>query len=238
MGSLDPDLTTDNRLGVWALTDRQKVSQGGMPKLSSVVIGSETMVCRPLPSRRDHRAPLTPVMTACSKCSSWWSPVGRARYGTHPAGRSTERAGAAWFEVTPQLKNKKIGGATVAAQGYVASRGNYLLYPAIQSNGQGSATIVMTLTGAGTFPSAVYTMLQDDQHRFGGIHVAARGTGPYDPNATRWGDYSWAALDPSQGSFWLATEYIPPKSSQTADGVGTGARACSRCRRVIGSLAG
>ncbi len=116
------------------------------------------------------------------------------------------------------MQNKKISGATVAAQGYVASRGNYLLYPAIQTNGQGSATIVMTLTGASTFPSAVYTMLQDDQRHFGGIHVAARGTGPYDPNATRWGDYSWAALDPDQGSFWLATEYIPPKSSQTADG--------------------
>jgi hypothetical protein len=76
----------------------------------------------------------------------------------------------------------------------------------------------MTLTGASTFPSAVYTMLQDDQRHFGDIHVAASGTGPYDPNATRWGDYSWAALDPDHGSFWLATEYIPPKASQTADG--------------------
>jgi hypothetical protein len=219
MGSLDLSFTTDNRLGVWALTDREKVSQGGVPKLSNMVIGSET-----------YGVPLS----AAQMGSSSYIDAGDDRmqqvqfinghlWGAlvtvlTPEGDSTTHAGAAWFEVAPQLNNNKISGATIAAQGYVASRGNDLLYPAIQANGQGSATIVMTLTGETIFPSAVYTMLQDDQLHFGGIHVAASGTGPYDPNATRWGDYSWAALDPSQGSFWLATEYIPPTASQTADG--------------------
>jgi hypothetical protein len=46
----------------------------------------------------------------------------------------------------------------------------------------------------------------------------AAGTGPYDPDATRWGDYSWAQLDPVQDSVWLSTEYVPPVSSQTPDG--------------------
>jgi len=46
----------------------------------------------------------------------------------------------------------------------------------------------------------------------------AAGTGPHDPDATRWGDYSWAQLDPVQYSVWLSTEYIPPVSSQTPDG--------------------
>ncbi len=43
--------------------------------------------------------------------------------------------------------------------------------------------------------------------------------GSYDPAATRWGDYSWAVLDPSGTSVWMATEYVPPKPSQTPDGV-------------------
>ena len=31
--------------------------------------------------------------------------------------------------------------------------------------------------------------------------------------------YSWAVMDPGGKSVWLATEYVPPKSSQTADGI-------------------
>ena len=41
MNSLDPNLTFDNRIGVWAMTNRQAVSEGGVPTLSSVVITSE-----------------------------------------------------------------------------------------------------------------------------------------------------------------------------------------------------
>ena len=48
--------------------------------------------------------------------------------------------------------------------------------------------------------------------------VSGAGTGSYDPAATRWGDYSWAVLDPTGTSVWLATEYVPPLSSQTLDG--------------------
>jgi hypothetical protein len=48
--------------------------------------------------------------------------------------------------------------------------------------------------------------------------VVAAGTGPYDPQSTRWGDYSFAVPDPVTGNAWLATEYMPPKRSQTTDG--------------------
>jgi hypothetical protein len=53
---------------------------------------------------------------------------------------------------------------------------------------------------------------------FGLPAVAAPGTGPYDPKATRWGDYSFAVPDDTSDSAWLATEYIPPTSSQTTTG--------------------
>ena len=52
---------------------------------------------------------------------------------------------------------------------------------------------------------------------FGPVHDAAPGYGHYDLKATRWGDYSWAVLDPSSEAFWMATEYIPPLNSQTLD---------------------
>jgi len=112
-----------------------------------------------------------------------------------------------------------IGGAQLKGQGYVASLGNYLLYPAIQVDRPGTAAMVMTISGSTFFGSAAYTVLSAGQKSFGAVHVAAAGTGPYDPNATRWGDYSWAVLDPTSNNIWVATEYIPPLASQTVDGL-------------------
>ena len=67
------------------------------------------------------------------------------------------------------------------------------------------------------FPSAAYAKLGSGSSNFGPVFVAAGGTGPYSPTSGRWGDYSFAV--PGSGdSAWLATEYIPPKSSQTTDG--------------------
>ena len=48
--------------------------------------------------------------------------------------------------------------------------------------------------------------------------MAAAGTGPYDPTATRWGDYSFAVPNTGSDAAWLATEYVPPRSSQTTTG--------------------
>jgi hypothetical protein len=53
---------------------------------------------------------------------------------------------------------------------------------------------------------------------FGAPVVAAAGTGPYDPMGQRWGDYSFAVPNTGPDAAWLATEYIPPRSSQTTNG--------------------
>src|SRR4029077_1660264 len=42
LSSLDPTGTTDNRIGVWAMTNRGAVQHGKLPTLSSTVISSET----------------------------------------------------------------------------------------------------------------------------------------------------------------------------------------------------
>ena len=42
MNSLDPLGTSDNRIGVWAITHRDAVEKGGFPTLSSLVLKSET----------------------------------------------------------------------------------------------------------------------------------------------------------------------------------------------------
>jgi hypothetical protein len=130
---------------------------------------------------------------------------------------SIVRAGAAWLSVQPTLKNNHIGVSTIPRQGYVVLAGNNVIYPAVQALPSGNVAMVFTVTGADHFPSAAYAAMGAGQSAFGAIHIVADGTGPYAKTSSRWGDYSWAVIDPSFNGVWLATEYVPPLSSQTPD---------------------
>ncbi len=219
MDSLDPNFTFNNRIGVWAMTNRQAVSQGGAPTLSHVVITSEPYGVPPPAVQKVSSSTLDSGDDRMQQVQyingNLWGELTTAV--TIP-NDNAERAGAAWFEVNPHLNGQVIGGAAILKQGYVTLKGNYLIYPAIQANSAGTAAMIMTLSGKNFFPSVVYTVLQAGQTTFGPLHVAAFGTGPYFHKSTRWGDYSWAILGPNGNSFWMATEYIPPRSSQTTDG--------------------
>ncbi len=219
MDSLDPNFTFNNRIGVWAMTNRQAVSQGGTPTLSHVVITSEPYGVPPPAVQKGSSSTLDSGDDRMQQVQyingNLWGELTTAV--TIP-NDNAERAGAAWFEVNPHLNGQVIGGAAILKQGYVTLKGNYLIYPAIQASSAGTAAMIMTLSGKNFFPSVVYTVLQAGQTTFGPIHVAAFGTGPYFHKSTRWGDYSWAILGPNGNSFWMATEYIPPRSSQTTDG--------------------
>jgi hypothetical protein len=165
-------------------------------------------VTKPLLYQRDTRSSPIPPPGATS-----------AVYRHSTAQRSHPLAAVAWFKARPRLNGLNSGSAQIRGQGYVAVPGNYLLYPAIQASPDGAVAIVFTLSGATHFRSAADTVFNDDRHSFGHVKIAAPDTGPYSPQSTRWGDYSWATLDPSGASFWLATEYIPPLASQTSDGL-------------------
>lgn len=99
----------------------------------------------------------------------------------------TQVSANAWFKIHPRVHNSHIAGADITNEGYVALAGNFLLYPAIQANPDGSAAMVFTLSGPTFFASAAYALLSRDEHSFGPIKVAAPGSDAYDPNATRWG---------------------------------------------------
>jgi hypothetical protein len=219
LNTLDPNGTFDNRIGVWALSHGDRVATGGMPTLTSTLITSEPYGVPPGAAQKgagslldsgDDRMQQTQYINGLV-----WGELTTAV--TIP-GDTDERAGAAWLAVRPTLSNGKITGATIKRQGYVVKSGNYVIYPALQADAAGRAAMVFTLTGANRYPSAAYAVLPATGNDFGPVTVAAAGTGPYDPNASRWGDYSWAVLDPKADAVWLATEYIPPKSSQTSTG--------------------
>jgi hypothetical protein len=219
LNSLDPHGTGDQRIGVWAMTHRPLVDTGGTPTLSSVVMPSEAYSIPPAAQQKGS----TSVLDAGDDRMQQTQFIGGHIWGqldtaVNVANDPTTRAGAAWLEVTPTLSNGVISAAAPRAQGYVASAGHYVLYPALQTTLSGATGMVFTLSGADIFPSAAYTGKPSGQAAFGSATVAAAGTTNYDPHATRWGDYSWAVLDPAGTSVWMATEYVPPAPSQTPDG--------------------
>ena len=221
LGSLDPNGTFDQRLAVWAMTNPGAVSTGRKPTLSSVVVNSEAYGVPPGAEQKGTGSLLDSgddrMQQAQFINGSIWGELTTAL--TIP-GDSTERAGAAWFSVQPHLTGSKLDSKTkLSQQGYVAVKGRYFMYPALQATPDGGAAMVGTLSGSDLFPSAAFTTLAPGSSGFGAVRVGATGSTNYDPNATRWGDYSFAVMDPSGKSVWLATEYVPPKSSQTPDGV-------------------
>jgi hypothetical protein len=219
LSSLNPNETFDRRLAVWALTNASAVSTGGRPTLSSLVLPSDAYGNPPSAQQKGTTSLLTAdddrmQQTQFINGSVW----GELDTGLTIPGDPAERAGAAWFRVQPHLTAGRLNSATkVLQQGYVAVKGDYFLYPALEVAPDGGAAMVGTLSGSGLFPSAAFTTLTPGSTTFGPVHVAATGSTNYDPTATRWGDYSWAVIDPSGTSIWLATEYIPPKASQTTN---------------------
>jgi hypothetical protein len=220
LSSLDPNGTFDQRVGVWAMTNRAAVATGGTPTLSSTVISSEAYGVPPGAVQKGASS----LLDAGDDRMQQVQYIGGDVWGALDSSitipnDSPARAGAAWFDVRPTLSNGVVSAAPLHRQGYVALAGDYLLYPAVQATPSGKVAMVMTLSGKSHFPSAAYSVLANGATSFGDVTVAAAGATHYDPAATRWGDYSWAVLDPSGKSVWMATEYIPPKASQTPDGL-------------------
>ena len=221
LGSLDPNGTFDQRLAAWAMTNTSAVSTGGKPTLSSLVLTSEAYGVPPNAEQKGTSSLLTADDDRMQQTQlingSVWGELDTAL--TIP-GDPAERAGAAWLSVRPHVTGGKLDSATkLLQQGYVAVKGRYFIYPALQVAPDGGAAMVGTLSGSDLFPSAAFTTLTTGSSAFGPVQIAARGSTNYDPRATRWGDYSWAVIDPSGKSIWLATEYVPPTSSQTPDGL-------------------
>ena len=136
--------------------------------------------------------------------------------------RNGLRAGIAFFSVAPSMPGGTLQ-AKIADQGYLSVRGNDVLNPAIGLDSSGNAVMVFTLAGPDFFPSAAFVNISGKKKKFK-VYIAGPGVAPEDgcsgydactPGAdgiARWGDYSAATAD-ENGNIWIATEFIPAKSS-------------------------
>src|SRR6202165_2567503 len=210
LSSLDPNGTGDNRVGVWAMTNRDEVGRGEAPTLSNIIIGSEPYSLPPPAVQKGSASLLNTNDDRMQQVQfingALW---GELTTALSIPGEANVRSAAAWFKVKPSLEDDAVKSATMTRQGYLASRGNDVFYPALQADAAGNAAMVFTISGANRFASAAFSTLRAGQAQFGPVTIAAKGTGPYDPNAGGWGDYSWAQLDPATDTVWLATEDLP-----------------------------
>ncbi|MEO7002660.1 MAG: hypothetical protein ABI068_12675 [Ktedonobacterales bacterium] len=232
MSSLDPNGTFDNRLGVWAMTNRQSVTSGsGMPNLSSTLITSEMYGMPPNATTPPGVCPCPalggPLPTSGIVTNDFDAMqevqyinghlVGALDTAVTIPGDTSERSGVAWFHVTPVLSGNVIGGAHISAQGYVAMQGLYLLYPHINQDAHGNDGLVFSIGGPNTYLSAAYTVKLATLNYFGGVHVPGPGVDPDNGFTStssfggvgRWGDYSAGEVNISNGTVWFATQYIP-----------------------------
>jgi len=123
--------------------------------------------------------------------------------------------GCAYVILSPIFRGSVLN-APVQRQGYFYVNGNHLLRPAIAVNTQAQGAIVFTLVGPNYYPSAAFVPISASTT---GSTVQIAGTGAFPEDGfsgyasfgnpvARWGDYS-AAFAASDGSIWMATEYIP-----------------------------
>jgi hypothetical protein len=197
-----------NTLGFWKVTGDSNVTTGNFNAviMAGKVITSESYFF-PVPALSSglgtprSSAFLNPDDSRLQQCQfvsgNTWCALTTA---INIKNDSATRDGVAWFKLSTT--------GNIAAQGYVASIGNYLIYPAIIHSASGSTGIVFTLTSGSINPSAAFAFAGSGT-AFGGVRIAARGAAPSTDGAVRWGDYSAAALDLNGKDLWMATEYVP-----------------------------
>ena len=215
---------TSTQLGLWALSDTDAVTEGGTPTLSETTIASEQYNF-PVPALTTNGLSLA-TFTLDSRMQQvqfingelWGALSSAVAKGHDPKTKD----GVAWFEIAPSLGAGGVTGGTFTDQGYVSAAGKYLVYPAIVTTPGGSTGIAFSITSPNLNPSTGYVLRKAGDKKFSNVHLTDKGSGP-DTGFTcvppfqgtvqqcRWGDYSWAALDPSGAGLWMAAELTVPQ---------------------------
>lgn len=225
--------TFDNRIAVWAITNTRSLNSNTPTlTLSFAVIPSETYGQPNPANQKAGEIPLGAIFgepegqlnTNDDRMNQVVFSQGILYGGVNSLLKvgGAEQQGLAWFGVKPHFVGPTLTGKVVR-QGYVAVKGNDVLFPSLGINDDGNGVIAFTLAGNGYFPSAAYT---DVLAGFGlpFVHVAGAGQDPDDgftiyraeggDGVGRWGDYSAAVADGDR--IWFAAEYIPKACSVNA----------------------
>lgn len=136
--------------------------------------------------------------------------------GDADAGETT----AYWWE----LDTTTLGTITAADQGGVGGEdiatGTFTSFPSIAVNGSGQVVIGYSASAASIFPGSYYTtrVPADAAGTTSGSGTLTAGTAYYVRTfggTNRWGDYSGASIDPTNGCMWVFNKYAMTRGSGT-----------------------
>jgi hypothetical protein len=223
------NVTLDDRIAVWALTNtRSLTTTSPNVRLSQATLTSQVYGFPPNMVQKDGPTPLgdsvkqKEALVASNddrmEVAVWhggqlWSALNTV-VKTDQTGT---KAGIAWFRTTPAVSTAGQVSGSVTQQGYIAASRNNVAFPAIGVGTTGKVVISYSLVGPDFFPSSAYSVITSSGAS--SVNVIAAGQFPEDgftgysrlsglpTNVARWGDYG-AASPASDGSIWIASEYI------------------------------
>jgi hypothetical protein len=219
-------VSSSNQLTIWAITNTQAVATG--PASSVLLQGSSftTQGYSPPPSAMTTNSNLLSTDGDNLQQVEFINGELWGALDTFFSSCGTDknvRSGVEWFIIRPSVDSSGAPSAIIRDQNGICAPDNYLLYPAIEATPNGTAVLVTTLSGRHINPSVVYFVRRAlNRGEFDLTYIApALGEAGYNCSspsngACRWGDYSTAVLDPSNGgkTVWMASEYIPDKGSE------------------------
>lgn len=225
------NIATSHMLGLWSVGDPDDVSQGQTPTLSATTINSPTYAF-PVAAQTTNGHALA-AMSSDDRMQNveFVNGVlfGALASAVNVRGDSVTRDGASWFAVLPIAFGAHLFGVVVDHSVVTAPKA-FILDPAIVVTNDWTIGIAFSVTSPTLNPSTAFAVRKAGHRSFDKVHITALGAGP-DIGFTcqapfvgtgqecRWGDYSWATLDPNGDNMWMASEYIVPDvASQTANG--------------------
>src|SRR5271157_3837636 len=228
LNTLNFNGTSDNRIGVWSLTNTATLNSSPNLFPQNLVLrvkpyeepGYAQQKVGPYPQGMSYGDPEEALNPDDNRMQQVYYEGGKLYSAiTSTVFDCTSFVdGVEWFIVTPSFKYGALR-AVLSGNDYLAVKNENLIYPAVALDSAGKGAMTFTLTGPDFYPSAAFVKF-NSKGPTGTVNVLAQGfapddgfTGyPYAPSpsniqgAGRWGDYSAALAD--GGNLFIATEYI------------------------------
>lgn len=228
LNTLNFNGTSDNRIGVWALTNTSSLNSTPSLSLQNLVLkvkpysepGAAQQKVGPYPQGQSYGDPEESLDADDNRMQQVYHSGGQlfSAITTTLYDGSEFIDGVEWFIVNPSFSKSGVLGASLSGNNYLSVKGQNLIYPAVAVDaGEDSGAMVFTLVGPKYYPSAAFVRF-DSKGPKGNVNVLALGADPDDgfsgyyfvPSnvqlAGRWGDYSAAVADGK--NIFIATEYI------------------------------
>jgi len=228
LNTLNFNGTSDNRIGVWSLTNTASLNSTPNLFLQNVVLnvkayeepGAAQQKIGPFPQGTSDGDPEEALNPDDNRMQQVYYAGGQLFSAiTSTLYDGTEFVdGVEWFIVKPTFSTSGALRGTVTGNDYLTVKAQNLIYPAVAVDADDDGGAMMfTLVGPNFFPSAAFIKF-DSKGAHGTVNVLAEGSAPDDgftgyvgiPSneqlSGRWGDYSAAVADGR--NIFIATEYI------------------------------